>query len=86
MPVAFNCFSLVQGVHQLVLLPAVVEALYFVKVLIAKINLTNNRLTNFIQCKLKKFSDDLRKERSKKEKELGRDRVYRSFDTKFVLW
>ncbi|KAI8638381.1 hypothetical protein BD408DRAFT_477679 [Parasitella parasitica] len=31
MPVAFNCFSLVEEIHQLVHLPSIVEALYFVK-------------------------------------------------------
>ena len=35
MPMAFERFSLVEEIHQLVHLPGIVEALFFVKVLIA---------------------------------------------------
>ena len=35
MPIALECFSLVEEIHQLVDLPSIVEALCFVKVLIA---------------------------------------------------
>lgn len=47
MPIAFEHFSLAKEIHQLVLLPTIVEALCFVKALIA------NRLilaTVFAEC------------------------------------
>ncbi|RCH95233.1 hypothetical protein CU097_014450, partial [Rhizopus azygosporus] len=47
MPIAFENFSLTEEIHQLVILPTIVEALCFVKTLIA------NRLilaTVFAEC------------------------------------
>ncbi|KAG2237313.1 hypothetical protein INT48_009046, partial [Thamnidium elegans] len=84
MPVAFDRFSLVKEIHQLVNLPSVVEAFYFVKVLIAKNNLSNNKITNSIQSELEDFIEDVSKKRTKEEKRAGEKRICSSFDTKFV--
>ncbi|KAI8090455.1 hypothetical protein BDF21DRAFT_333601 [Thamnidium elegans] len=83
MPVAFDRFSLIEEIHQLVNLPSVVEAFYSVKVLIAKNNLSNNKITNSIQSELENFMEDISKKRTKEEKVAGEERVYPSFDTKF---